>query len=230
MLLRPHIHTRPLLLWNNMRQLIIFLLLVNPLTSWAVDRVDVGNFSSGMLDGWEEKVFKGKTHYQLVGDKLDKVLRADSQTGASGLVREIKIDLNTTPILNWSWRVNNHLQNLDERSKSGDDYAARIYVVVSGGFAFWKTRSLNYVWASKMPVGSDWPNAYAKDNVIMIAQQSGLAGVGEWHHQQRNIQADLKRYFGEEIDSIDAVAIMTDTDNSGQKAVAWYGNIFFTSK
>ncbi len=208
----------------------IVLLLLNPLAGLAVERVDVGNFSSGILDGWEEKVFKGKTHYQLVSENLKKVLRADSQAGASGLVREIKIDLNKTPILNWSWRVDNQLKNLNERLKSGDDYAARIYIVVSGGFAFWKTRSLNYVWASKIPVGSHWPNAFAKDNVIMIAQQSGPAGVGQWHHQQRNIQADLKRYFGEEIDSIDAVAIMTDTDNSGQKATAWYGDIFFTSK
>ena len=213
-----------------MYQLIIFLLLLSPLTSWATERVDVGNFSSGTLDQWEEKVFKGKTHYQLVDENLTKVIRADSQSGASGLVREIKVDLNTTPILNWSWRVSNHLKNLDERSKSGDDYAARIYVVVNGGFAFWKTRSLNYVWASKMPKSSHWPNAYAKNNVIMIAQQSGATGVGQWHHQQRNIRADFKRYFGEDIDSIDAVAIMTDTDDSGQKAVAWYGDIFFTSK
>ena len=121
-----------------MCQLLIFLLLLNPLTSWAVDRVDVGNFSSGILDGWKEKVFEGKTHYQLVSEKLKKVLRADSQAGASGLVRKIKIDLNKTPILNWSWRVDNQLKNLNERLKSGDDYAARIYIVVSGGFAFWK--------------------------------------------------------------------------------------------
>ncbi len=215
---------------KNMGHFILLLFFVIPFNIMAAERIDVGGFSSGNLDGWEEKIFKGKTHYQLEDDNQAKVLHAESNSGASGMVREITVDLNKTPILNWSWRVSNHLKNLDERSKSGDDYPARIYIVVSGGFAFWKTRSLNYVWASKMPVGSHWPNAYAKDNVIMIALQSGKTGVGEWHHQQRNIRADFKRYFGKDIDSIDAVAIMTDTDNSGQQAVAWYGDVFFTAE
>ncbi len=213
-----------------MRQLIVLFMLVSPLNSEAEERVDIGNFSSGKLDGWKEKVFKGKTQYQLVHEDQIQVLRADSQSGASGLVREIKVDLTKTPILNWSWRVNKSLENLDERNKTGDDYAARIYIVVSGGFVFWKTKSLNYVWSSNIPVGSHWPNAYAEDNVIMIAQQSGNAAAGQWHHQQSNIRVDFKRYFGKDIDSIDAVAIMTDTDDSGQKAVAWYGDIFFTSE
>ncbi len=213
-----------------MRQFIVLLMLTIPFNIKAAERVDVGNFSSGNLDGWKEKFFEGKTQYQLQDDEQAKVLHAKSNDGASGMVREIKVDLNKTPILNWSWRVSNHLKNLDERSKDGDDYPARIYVAISGGFAFWKTKSLNYVWANNMPAGSHWPNAYAKDNVIMIALQSGKAGVGQWHHQQRNIRADFKRYFGEEIDTIDAVAVMTDTDNSGQKAEAWYGDIFFTAE
>jgi hypothetical protein len=205
-------------------------MITTSLTGLAAERVEVGEFSLATLDGWEQKVFKGKTQYQFVDDKQIKVLRADSHAGASGLLREMNVDLNKTPILNWSWRVNKSLENIDERSKAGDDYVARIYIVVSGGLAFWNTKSLNYVWSSKQAVGSEWPNAFAKNNVIMIALQSGNTAAGQWHQQQRNIRADFKRYFGTDVDSIDAIAIMTDTDNSGQKATAWYGDIFFTSE
>ncbi len=207
------------------------LLLMASLNSWSEERITVGNFSSGKYDQWEEKVFKGKTQYKIVVDEnKGKVLRAESHAGASGLVREIAIDLTKTPILNWSWRINKTLEHLDERTKAGDDYVARLYIVVSGGFAFWNTKSLNYVWASKMPIGSTWPNAYAGENVIMIALQSGNSIAGRWQQQKRNIRSDLKAYFGKDIKTIDAVAIMTDTDNSGQQASAWYGDVFFTSK
>ena len=217
-----------------MRCMMTLFLLAISFQSWPEQRLMVGDFSSGSLRGWEEKVFNGTTRYQIVelavNDKTTRVLRAESQASASGRVREISIDLTKTPVLHWSWCVEKSLDNLDEQTKSGDDYAARIYVVVSGGLAFWKTRSLNYVWASKMPVGSYWPNAYAKNNVIMVAQQSGHRNAGQWHRQKTNIRDDFKRYFGKDIETIDAVAIMTDTDDSGQHVTAWYGDIFFSAK
>ncbi len=212
------------------RNLFAQLLSLISISCLAGDRVTIGNFSSGKLEHWKEEAFKGRTHYQIVEENQIKVLRARSQASGSGLFREITVDLTKTPILNWSWRVKNSLRDLDEHTKTGDDYVARIYIVVSGGLAFWNTRSLNYVWAANMPVGSAWPNAFAKDNVVMIAIQSGNNKAGQWHQEQRNIRVDFKRYFGKDIESISAVAIMTDTDNSGQNASAWYGDIFFSSE
>lgn len=196
----------------------------------AAATVPVGEFSQGKLDGWEIKAFKGKTDYALAGLNGRTALRAQSHAAASGLLREIRVDLNQTPYLNWSWCVQNTLGELDEQSKSGDDYPARIYVVVSGGLAFWRTRSLNYVWASTTPRGRTWPNAYAGDHVIMLALRSGTAEVGQWRQEKRDVRADLQSYFGESIDAIDAVALMTDTDDSGRSAVAYYGDIYFSAQ
>lgn len=176
--------------------------------------------------GWDEKVFSGRTVYTaLPGQGL---LLAESDAAASGLFREQRIDLLATPWLNWSWKVENVLQGVDERHKSGDDYPARIYVVVKGGLAFWKTRALSYVWASREPAGSTWPNAFTA-NAVMIAVQSGPGLAGELVRERRNVREDWRRAFGQDIEALDAVAIMTDTDNSGQKARAWYGQPWFSS-
>ena len=118
-------------------------------------------------------------------------------------------------MLNWTWKIDNVLTGVDERTRAGDDYAARVYVVFSGGLAFWRTRAINYVWSINQPVGSSWPSAYA-DNVHMIAVQSGLKQAGQWVNEQRNIRIDYQHIFGEKTRKIDAVAIMNDTDNSGK--------------
>lgn len=193
-------------------------------------RIPVGEFSLGRLAGWEGKAFQGETRYGLSELEGRKVLRAESRGTASGLVRRITVDLAKTPYLHWSWRVENTLGKLDERSKAGDDYPARLYVVVGGGLLFWRTRSINYVWASAAPIGSHWPNAFAGDKVRMLALQSGTAEVGRWHEEKRNVRDDLKEYFGEDIRQIDAVALMTDTDNSGRHALAYYGDIYFAAE
>jgi len=101
--------------------------------------------------------------------------------------------------------------------------------VVSGGVAFWKTRSLVYVWSSGQPVGATWNNAYTS-NARVMALRSGMRDAGHWVSEKRDIRADFKQLFGEEIDAIDAIALMTDTDNSGQRATAWYGDIVFTAR
>lgn len=193
-----------------------------------VDRIDVGNFSAGQLDRWNTKVFAGKTDYALVPDDGRQVLMADSRASASGLYREIAIDLKQTPLLNWSWKVNNLLTGNNERHKSGDDYPARLYVVFSGGLRFWRTRAINYVWSSNQPAGSEWPNAFTS-NARMIAIQGSGGLQGQWVSEQRDVLADYRRLFGEEPGEIAAVALMTDTDNTGLSARAWYGDIWFSA-
>lgn len=204
----------------------LFALAVSASTS-ARDDVIVSNFKSGDLTGWEEKAFKNNTKYELVEMNGSKVLQAISTASASGMFREMKVDLTKTPCLNWTWKVDNTFSGLDETTKSGDDYPARVYVVFSGGMFFWKTRALNYVWSSNQKIGSSWPNAYT-ENSINIAVQSGNNKIGQWDKQSHNVRADYKRLVGEDIKQVDAVAIMTDTDNSGQMARAYYSNIKFT--
>jgi hypothetical protein len=196
----------------------------------GADRIRIGDFSSGSLRGWETQLFKGQTHYQLAEQDGVKVLRADSSAGASGLFKKQRIDLARTPFLNWRWRIENGLGKLNEQTKSGDDYAARVYVVIDGGLAFWRKKALNYVWASTSPKGKFWPNAFAGEHVMMIALRSSGDQTAVWYNEKRNILADLREQFGEDIPTIDAVAIMTDTDNAGGRVTAYYGDIFFTAK
>lgn len=193
----------------------------------GAETVMVGEFSAGDLGGWETESFNGETEYTPVEKDGRRVLQAVSRGTASGLYREISVDLNRTPHLNWTWRVANVLEGIDERTKAGDDYPARVYVVVSGKLFFWRTRAVNYVWSSHQPAGSTWPNAYT-GNAQMVAVESGPEKVGQWVTEKRNVQADFRQLFGDDIDHIDAVAIMTDTDNSGQAATAWYGDIYFS--
>jgi hypothetical protein len=193
------------------------------------ESVPIAVLSSGQIAGWEVKKFKGETRYEAVSLDGRRVLRAESAGSASGLVRKIRIDLRQTPYLNWSWRRENALAENDEQSKVGDDYSARVYVIIEKGLMFWRLRSLNYVWARTSLQGQSWPNVFAGRSVVMIAQRSGAAEIGEWHREKRNVRMDIQRYFGEDASRLDAVALMTDTDNAGGRAVAYYGDIYFTA-
>ena len=177
---------------------------------------------------WNEKRFSGSTTYQL--QTLDdlQVVKAVSDGTASGLYLEKRIDLLETPYLSWKWRIENRLNPANERSRDGDDYAARVYVIVDGGILFWKTRALSYVWSASEQPGAAWDNAFAGSNVRMLAVRSADDPVFVWRKEKRNVLLDLKQAFGAEIRYIDAVAIMTDTDNTRGSATAYYADITFT--
>lgn len=195
----------------------------------AEERIEAGRFSQNDMSGWEAEVFSGQVHYQLVHEDRTNVLRAQSSNAASGLVHRMDIDLDHTPYLNWSWKVSNTLRDNDEQTRRGDDYPARIYVVFSGGVFFWRTRAINYVWSSHQPVDTLWPNAYTHQ-ARMIAVDSGDTLVGQWVSHRRNVRDDYKQLFGEYPGKAGAVAIMSDTDNTGQTVTAWYGDIWFSDK
>ncbi len=207
----------------------LLLLLTNPAHGAETEKIAISNFTADGLRGWEEKSFSGKTDYQIIKQGDETVVKATSKAAASGLFKKKRIDLQQTPYLNWRWRVDKPLHSLNEKTKSGDDYGARIYVVVDGGLFFWKTKAINYVWASALPIGEIWPNAFAGKSAMMVALRSSTDTAATWYQEKRNVAADLKKFFGTEIRYIDAVAIMTDTDNSGQQTTAYYGDIFFTS-
>lgn len=172
--------------------------------------------------GWTEHTFAGRerTAYRVDGGTIE----AQCKASASGLIRRETVDLGKTPVLRWRWKVEAVYPGLNEKDKSGDDFPARVYVVVDGGWQFWRTRSLVYVWSSASPQGSDWPSAYAWQAHV-VALRSG--SPGEWREERRDVRADFRRYFGRDVPAVDGVAIMTDCDDAGGATRAWYEALRF---
>ncbi len=184
----------------------------------------VGKFSAEDLSGWTDKPFKGKTTYELVKNDGKSVLKAHSFKSASGLIKKLSVDCKKFPVLRWSWKIDHTLKKEDIKTKKGDDFAARVYVVFPRTF-FWRMRAINYVWAAKMPKNSFAPSPYTSNSII-VAVESGDEKVGTWVSEERNIYEDYKKMFGEEPPQLGGVAIMTDTDNTQDEATAYYGDIF----
>ena len=205
-------------------------------SSFAIDNTDaslserlfIGSFSQGDLVHWETKEFNGNTEYKISTDVSGtKSLMANSNNNASGLFKEQRIDLLKTPYLNWSWKTNHLYSGLNEKTKSGDDFVARIYIVIDGGMFVWKTKALNYIWSSSFEENDYWPNPYI-DNATMFVVESGEKNLGQWLSYKRNVSKDLKKVLGKNVRYIDAIAVMTDSDSSGQQALTYYGDIYFS--
>ena len=188
----------------------------------------VGNFGAGDLSGWTPKVFKGETSYSFVKEDGRTVLKAHSRAAASGLFKKMELNPRAYPVLRWSWKIEHTIGKGNERTRAGDDYAARVYVVFPRTL-FWKTRAINYIWANTLARGAYVPSAYTS-NSIMVAVESGNGEAGKWVDEERNIHEDYRKFFGEEPPLLGAVALMTDTDNTGEEAVAWYGDITLESR
>ncbi len=199
-------------------------------SAWGQGDATIGRFSETGLQGWQMHEFSGQTSYQLVSDGDRRVLRASSAQAASALVFRHKVDLDSTPYLNWSWRKLEAFDPGDENSKSGDDFVARVYVIRDGGVFFWKTRALNYVWSHHHNKSDVWDNPFAGDRARMLSLRDAGDPAGTWFSEQRNVAQDLRDLLGEAYRYIDGVAIMTDTDNSGLSASAEYGDIWFSAE
>lgn len=234
--------------------LIAIIILANSNYSIA-DELIIGNFSAlkpaADMPNWQPLTFDKiprHSQYELIDDDGSTVLAAVSENAASGLTRKIEIDPQQFPIIKWRWRVNNIIENGDVRKKSGDDYAARIYITFkyqrekAGAFERAKmaaakaiygeyppVAALNYIWANRAPQNSITSNAYTK-RVKMIAVQSGNENARKWHNETRNILKDYQAAFGKSPPPISGIAIMTDTDNTKSKAHAYFGDIIFESK
>lgn len=186
------------------------------------------NFDAESIIKWEKKSFKGDTLYKIVTDDGKKVIQANSNGTASGLFHKVRLDPAGFRYLRWSWKIKHTIPKGYENRKDGDDYAARIYVVFPGKFV-WQTKAINYIWANHLPKGQAIPNAFTS-NAMMLAIESGSEQTGKWIIEKRDILADYRRLFGTEPQKIEAIAIMTDTDNTGDEATAWYGEISIASQ
>ncbi len=219
----------------------------------SLDVIDVGKFSAEsegnvLPANWKPLTFKKierHTTYLLIKEDHIVVMKAESEASASGLVREIKINPKEYPVVQWRWKVNNILKKGDVHRKEGDDYPARIYITFeydSSKLSFlekvkYETARLlygqypplgaiNYIWESKAPKGSMVSNPYT-DRVKMIVVESGEEKLHQWVSEERDVFEDYKKAFGKEPPMISGVAIMTDTDNTGESAIAYYGDILF---
>lgn len=185
--------------------------------------ITLDDYQNGLAKEWQEKVFKGHTHYEASQKDGQPCIAAVSKASASGLFYEISFDPDTMPVLIWQWQIDDVIAKGDATQKSGDDYAARVYVVFPNLF-FWRTRALNYVWDNKLPKETFIANAYTK-SAMMIIVESGPQNKGKWLKEERDIQKDYLKAFGESPPKVGAIAIMTDTDDTGETAKAWYGPI-----
>jgi hypothetical protein len=214
--------------------------------------LEVGKFSAAkegapLPDGWKPLTFPKvpkHTAYAVVKDGDRLVVKATSEASASGLTKEIRIDPREYPIIRWRWKVDNLLKAADVTTKEGDDYPARLYItfeydpdkVSFGRKAKYKAgraifgdipiAAINYIWDGKAPQGLIIENAYT-DFARMIVVESGAQGVGSWKDEERNVYEDYKKAFDGEPPMINGVAIMSDTDNTKESAVAYYGDIIF---
>jgi len=223
------------------------------------DVLRVGHFSagvdeSGFPEGWQPITFGNidtRTTYtvQFVDDTL--VVKAESDGGASGLATERRINPNTHPVVVWRWKVSNVLDKGSVYERSGDDYPARLYITFDYdrsnlsfgqrarlrgasflGYDNLPTRALNYIWANKAPVGEPVENPYTR-LVMMLPTQSGPERTGQWVEEVRHLGHDYRRAFADAegaLPDVNGVAIMTDTDDTGESATAYYGDILFMTE
>ncbi|MFK7995497.1 MAG: DUF3047 domain-containing protein [Granulosicoccus sp.] len=187
----------------------------------------LSEFADTNLDRWSERSFSGNTHYELIEDEGVRVLKAHTQKQASILYREESIDLRKRPVINWSWKIDHTYVNIDEQTRNGDDFPARLYVVAQVGFLPWETVSINYVWASEIPVGEIWSNPFS-EKAKMVAIQSGDKFAGKWTSHSRNVVQDFKAFFNHDIEQLSGYAVMVDGDNAQMEATAWFGEIGFS--
>ncbi|MDX1775931.1 MAG: DUF3047 domain-containing protein, partial [Desulfobulbales bacterium] len=188
----------------------------------------IDDFAQGIKPEWETRSFAGPTEYTWTREGGKGYIRATSRGTASGMYYKIEFDPQQYPYITWQWKVDNIISGGDVSQKSTDDYGARFYIVFPG-FFFWQTRAINYIWANKLPLGQAVHSPYTSNN-IMISVQSGSGNTGRWLSETRNIYDDYRRYFGRKPPKVGAIAIMTDTDNTGESASAGYGTIAVCSR
>ena len=156
-------------------------------------------------------------------------LRAEAEGQASGLGKEIKINLDKTPFINITWKVENNLNGINEKSKKGHDFAARVFVVKKTGITALSNRAINYVFSSNEDIGENWRSPYTKNSIDYVLSTTKI-NDNEWITVKSNVKNDFKNSHNLDVNEIDGVAILTDTDNSKMKAVSYYQNIYFSSE
>ena len=210
-----------------LKSLIIFLIGIN----FAIaDEIKVFDFTIDELDGLDVRKVRGAdnmTIYTTGANENGNFLKAVAENAASGLGKEVKIDLNKTPFINITWKVEKDLAGIKEDTKKGHDFSARVFAVKKTGATPLSNRAINYVFSSNNDVGFNSPSPYTKksiDNVLASTKNS----LNKWVTVKANVKEDFKRFHNLDVNELDGLAIMSDTDNSKMTAIAYYQNIYFS--
>ena len=194
--------------------------------------VKIFDFTELELSQLEVRKVRGAdnlTIYTVGSNENGNFFKAVADNAASGLGKEVKIDLNKTPFINITWKIEKDLPGIKENTKKGHDFAARVFAVKKTGTTPLSNRAINYVFSSNNEVGFNSPSPYTKksiDNVLASTKYS----LDEWVTVKSNVKEDFKKYHDLDVNELDGLAIMSDTDNSKMKAVAYYQNIYFSEK
>ena len=198
----------------------------------SANEVKVFEFTESELSQLQVRKVRGadkKTVYSIGANENGNYLKSVADNAASGLGKEIKIDLNKTPFINITWKIEKDLKGIKENTKKGHDFAARVFAVKKTGATPLSNRAINYVFSSNNDVGLNWPSPYTKksvDNVLSSTKNS----LGEWVTVKSNVKEDFKKFHDLDVNELDGLAIMSDTDNSKMKSIAYYQNIYFSAE
>ena len=193
-------------------------------------QIKVFEFTEKELSELKVKKVRGadsRTIYTFGSNKNGNFLKAIADNAASGLGKEIKINLDKTPFLNITWKIEQDLSGIKEDTKKGHDFAARVFAIKKTGATALSNRAINYVFSSNEDVGLNWPSPYTKksiDNVLSTTKEN----LDQWVSVKANVKEDFKKLHNLDVNELDGLAIMSDTDNSKKKSVAYYQNIFFS--
>ena len=196
------------------------------------DVVNVFDFTESELSELQVKKVRGadnKTIYSVGSNENGNYLKAVADNAASGLGKEVKIDLNKTPFINITWKIEKDLPGIKENTKKGHDFAARVFAVKKTGATPLSNRAINYVFSSNSEIGLNWSNPYTKksiDNVLASTKNN----LNEWITVKANVKEDFKKFHDLDVNELSGLAIMSDTDNSKMKAIAYYQNIYFSAE
>ena len=210
------------------------ILLITFLTSNMTlsEEVKVFDFTEEEVSTLQVRKVRGadnKTIYTVGSNQNGNFLKAVAENAASGLGKEIKIDLDKTPFINITWKIEKDLSGIEENTKKGHDYAARVFVIKKTGATPLSNRAINYVFSSNNKVGLNWQSPYTKksiDNVLASTKNN----LNEWITVKANVKEDFKKFHDLDVNELDGLAIMSDTDNSKLKSVAYYQNIYFSAE
>ena len=197
----------------------------------TADGISVFEFTETELSKLEVRKVRGadnKTNYSIGSNENGNFLKAVADNAASGLGKEVKINLNKTPFINITWKVEKDLFGIKENTKKGHDFAARVFVIKKTGATPLSNRAINYVFSSNSEIGFNSPSPYTKrsiDNVLSTTKNN----LDVWVTVKANVKEDFKKFHDLDVNELDGLAIMSDTDNSKMKAIAYFQNIYFSA-
>jgi len=201
------------------------------INSSLAENINIFKFTEQELSELDVRKVRGadnKTVYTVGSNENGNFLKAVADNAASGLGKEVKIDLNKTPFINITWKIEKDLQGINENSKKGHDFAARVFAVKKTGATPLSNRAINYVYSSNSVVGQNWPSPYTKksiDNVLATTKDN----LNEWVTVKANVKEDFKKFHDLDVKELDGLAIMADTDNSKMKSISYFQNIYFSA-